>query len=252
MLGAGCLGKRAFSDAAVSCSCQCSAQLSCFTPRPHQCRFPCSSCKGNGCSHHNRVLCVGCRGCLRSCQCRGLGVGCKGNGCSRHNRVSCVGCKGCLRSCQCRGLGVGMRGQWVQSSQQGVGYWLWMACQAHATQPGSRRSALCASLSQTPSTHIDPPRLHCSWLSSARLHAWRLPQRAAGWATVDTAPNQACKEGTTKRQWQCSVATAVRHELENALAAWCPAHAATSQRAWWLLAAPHASPPLHESVWTVV
>ena len=36
-------------------------------------------------------------------------------------------------------------------------------------------------------------------LSSARLHARRLPQRAAGWATVGTAPNQACEEETTKR-----------------------------------------------------
>ena len=37
-------------------------------------------------------------------------------------------------------------------------------------------------------------------LSAARLHAWRLPQRAAGWATVGSAPNQACMEGTTKGQ----------------------------------------------------
>ena len=34
---------------------------------------------------------------------------------------------------------------------------------------------------------------------AARLHAWRLPQRTAGWATVGAAPNQACKEGTAKK-----------------------------------------------------
>ena len=34
-----------------------------------------------------------------------------------------------------------------------------------------------------------------SQLSSARLHSWRFSQRAAGWATVGTVPNQARKEG---------------------------------------------------------
>ena len=42
-------------------------------------------------------------------------------------------------------------------------------------------------------------------LSSARLYACRLPQRAAGWTTVVTAPNQACKE----RKGRCREATAL-------------------------------------------
>ena len=84
--------------------------------------------------------------------------------------------------------------------------------------PGSHNPAwscpLCQPQLETPSTHTNSPRFHCFW--------------------------------------QCSVAAAVRHEIDNALAAWCPTHTAISRRALWLLEASRTSPPLHKNVWTVV
>ena len=77
--------------------------------------------------------------------------------------------------------------------------------------PGSQNPAwfcpLCQPQTDTLSTHA--PRLHCFW--------------------------------------QCSVATAVRHEIDNGLAVSCPVHTTVSRRALWLLEAPPTSPPLHEN-----
>ena len=77
------------------------------------------------------------------------------------------------------------------------------AVTAYATVLGSKRqrTGLQAGLLDS---HLQKERKEelCPWgrefrLSSAKLLAWRLPGRAAGWATVGTAPNQASKEGTT-------------------------------------------------------
>ena len=79
-------------------------------------------------------------------------------------------------------------------------------CEPRASAAGSHTWLVCRPGSTTMAVrHMG----HCMqqqvgsgpWLSSARLHAWRLPQRAAGRATAGTAPSQAGKEGTTKR-WQ--------------------------------------------------